>query len=95
MNMHYNMPCGTYVIKLSKNDLEELLNKGYTSAEVRRTKCTASRSVYDKERDDLVKRDFKEVYNHVFFELNEPVADIEPGIHGVQFLRICLENKED
>ncbi len=85
MKTYFSLPDGTYNIRLSKEELSHLIEKGLLTMRVGRTDCKAGRCVATKTGSMKV-LDQKDIYNDLRFNLSEPVDDIEEGDYPVQFV---------
>lgn len=91
MRTVFNLPSCDYNIILSKEDLQELLEKGYITVRSCRIPCSTSRALWDTEKEKWIFDDRKTIPNNLFFGLSEPVADLHAGDRGVKFLNIALD----
>jgi hypothetical protein len=92
MKTSFILPSCNYNIGISKEELQQLLDTGHILMTVHRTDCYAGRTIFNG--SDFETLDKKEIGNHLYFRLDDNVADIEAGDYGVQFLTINVI-KED
>lgn len=92
MKTSYRLPNGTYNMVISKEDLNELLNKGHLTIHTTRDKCAVGRSVWDEGNKRMISVGDKEVENILLFRTDEPIADMEAGVSFVQFINIVLDD---
>lgn len=91
MKASYGFPSGNYNILLSKEELTQLLEKGYITIVMSRVPCITSRAVWNPKKKDMDFLDKKPIFNNLRFRTTEPVADMEAGDHNVQFMCINIE----
>lgn len=92
MKFSYLLPSGDYNIVLSRDDIKSLVETGCLKVMPMDTECHTHRLVWDSKKRDMEVRDRKEIRNDLRFKLKDPVDDIGPGVHVVQFLNIRLED---
>ena len=95
MKASYGFPSGNYNILLSKEELAQLLEKGYITIVMSRVPCVTSRAVWNPNKKNMDFLDKKPIFNDLWFRTTEPVADMEAGDHNVQFMCINIENDKD
>lgn len=91
MKVSFNLPSCNYNIILNKEDLQELLEKGYITARSDHVPCVSSRAAWNGKQEKLDFLDKKTIPNNLVFGLSEKVADMKAIDWGVQFLGICLD----
>ena len=91
MKTGFALPSCSYNIVLSKEDLNELIDKGHAVLAVTKTPCTSSRAVWNDEKKTMESIDKKAVPNSLLFYLKEDVADCNKGDYPVQFINIIVE----
>lgn len=94
MKAAFRLPSGNYNITISKEEFNQLLEKGNISARVSKMICTTGRGVINKNGDGLETLDKKEIHNDLRFFLSEPVADLNGGDWCVQFINISVEKEQ-
>lgn len=92
MKIYFGLPSCGYDVILDKNDMLRLISTSTITIHTSRLPCSKSRAVINESGDGLDCLDHKEVYNALFFNLENPVADLEGGDWPVQFLNICLDD---
>lgn len=90
MRAGYMFPSGNYNIVLSKEELEQLVEKGHLTSVTNRIPCSIGRGVYNPSKKCIENHDKKDVLNQLFFRTDEDVADMSPGYQYVQYLCIAV-----
>ena len=92
MKTGFILPSCNYNIVLSKKDLEQLLTTGKLVVDPwRDIPCHTGRVVTTEDHMGFKTLDRKQIPNHLCFNLEEDVADLNSGRWPVQFLGIFIE----
>lgn len=93
MKSHYGEPSGDFTLTLTKDELRRLESSGRLSIHTPEIPCTASRIVYNSEREDFDVVDKRDIASSGLILL-EYVGDGHDEKRYIQFLNLRIEDTE-
>lgn len=85
-------PSHNYNIVLDKDDLQQLLERGYISVPIYNVPCKTSRCYWDEPTKSMRHTKYEAIPNLLALHLEKDVADIKSGEQYVRYLGIALDN---
>ena len=95
MKTSFMLPSASYNVVLSKEELEQIIEKGFLIINISHTNCSTGRARFNNETGKLETIDKKNIPNNLWFHLSEPVGGIMESEWGLQFINILVEKENE